>query len=70
MTKKPQLKFKNNKKCAIIKMSFKISLNSFNFLNSPMMALLSVIHCSDEGVEPPKYPWYHLGLFNSYDHAR
>lgn len=26
--------------------------------------------CSDEGLEPPKYPWSHAGLFSSYDHAR
>lgn len=29
----------------------------------------SVVH-SEEKVAPPKYPWSHLGLFSSYDHAR
>lgn len=25
---------------------------------------------AEEKVTPPKYPWDHLGLFSSYDHAR
>ena len=25
---------------------------------------------AEEKVEPPKYPWSHCGLANSYDHAR
>lgn len=28
-----------------------------------------IVH-SEEKVAPPKYPWNHLGLFSSYDHAR
>lgn len=25
---------------------------------------------AEENVEPPKYPWSHLGWLSSYDHAR
>jgi hypothetical protein len=32
-------------------------------------SLVPTVH-NEEKVLPPKYPWSHLGLFSSYDHAR
>lgn len=37
----------------------------FHFIKSSIPRVLN-----EEGVEPPKYPWSHSGLFSSYDHAR
>ena len=32
--------------------------------------ILSSTVFAEENVEPPKYPWSHNGLADSYDHAR
>jgi len=33
------------------------------------LSIIETIH-AEEKADPPKYPWSHLGLFSSYDHAR
>lgn len=32
--------------------------------------IISSTVLAEENVEPPKYPWSHNGLADSYDHAR
>lgn len=32
--------------------------------------IFNSVVAAEEKVEPPKYPWSHRGLADSYDHAR
>ena len=34
------------------------------------LAINSDLLAADHGCQPAKYPWYHDGLFNTFDHAR
>jgi hypothetical protein len=50
------------------------SLISGAFIGTGSAMLINGILVStvlaEEKVEPPKYPWSHLGLADSYDHSR
>ena len=34
------------------------------------LAMNGDLMANDHGIKPAKYPWFHSGLFNTYDHAR
>ena len=42
------------------------TMNNFNWLSK----IIKILHCSGsiEQLDPPKYPWPHLGPFSSYKH--